>query len=226
MLKIQNITFADHAFQPQNCGALLWEQEKILIVSDLHFEKGSSFLKFGTYLPPFDTQETLEKLTTTLNAHKVETIIFLGDVYHDTGALSRMNVKTRDIWQNILNNHHIVWVEGNHDPNTAPKGIECLKEHNHQDIIFRHIAQNNAQDFEISGHYHPAVTFTYKGQKLRKPCFIKSKNKMILPAYGTYTGGLDITDKIYKDIFNPYKPDEIFALGHHSVHKIDQTNTS
>ncbi|MEM6811310.1 MAG: ligase-associated DNA damage response endonuclease PdeM [Pseudomonadota bacterium] len=196
------INFANEIFEPQLCGALFWPTEKMLIVSDLHLEKGSSFSKFKQFLPPYDTSETLLKLSKTCDDVSPETILFLGDVYHDTHSLNRMKPKDRNLWNEILEGYKIIWVEGNHDPGQAPSNIEAYEEFTHKGITFRHIANETDDQPEMSGHYHPVLKFFHKRQKLRRPCFVMNESKIILPSYGTFTGGLDITDKAFQNIVN------------------------
>ena len=212
-----HIHLADQTFTACPSGCLFWPTQKTLIVSDLHFEKGSSFATKGIFLPPHDTTATIEKLANACNTFTPETILFLGDVFHDTSSLKRMQPENRATLQSILDQHKIIWVEGNHDSGHAPEGITCHEHYQIDTITFTHIA-TDSHDPEISGHYHPSVKFKHKGQKVRRPCFITDPNKIILPSFGALTGGLDITDPVYTGIIgNDF---DIYALGHKNVHAV------
>ena len=184
------INFAGHEFEPYPCGALYWPAEGVLIVSDLHFEKSSHFAAKGCFLPPYDTNFTLEKMHQICKILSPKTILFLGDIFHDANGLNRLTGETKAIFESLLNNHSIIWIDGNHDKGNAPKGITVHSTYHRNGVTFNHIAQKDATH-EISGHYHPCVNFRHKGHKVRKPCFMHDDNKIIMPAYGSLTGGLD-----------------------------------
>ena len=109
------INFNNHEFKINNQGILLWLEKKIAIISDLHLEKGSSFASSGQFIPPFDSQETLNKLINFLQIHEVQTIVLLGDTFHDGGALNRMSSKVKLIFDSLVENYEIVFVLGNHE---------------------------------------------------------------------------------------------------------------
>jgi len=199
-----SIKFAGHDFELHFGGCLYWPLKQMLIVSDLHFEKGSSYASRGVFLPPHDTHETLSRLSGICDGLKPKTILFLGDVFHDRKALERIADKDRDVLMRLLVVHDVIWVEGNHDSGG---------------VIFNHIAEDGVVQ-EISGHYHPSVKFSHKEQKVRRPCFVHSDDKIILPSFGAFTGGLDITDPIYNSIFTDKF--DIYALGHKNVHPVKQ----
>ncbi len=213
------IHFAGQIFKLQPCGTLYWPSENILIVSDLHLEKGSSYLKYGSYLPPYDTSETLDKLKSVCQKLNPKTILFLGDVYHDKESLNRMNQANKDLWDEIINKYKILWIEGNHDPDSAPKNIKNLKLWSEKNITFRHIADKDLCS-EISGHYHPCYELIHKNQKLRRPCFLVSDNKIILPSYGAFTGGLNINDPAFETL--NLKNKKIYILGEKRVYLIKE----
>lgn len=217
-MTLHKIQFGGTRFLPLPSGGLYWEKEHALIVSDLHLEKGSSFLKYGLFLPPYDTVETLKKLQGDIRRVQPKTLIFLGDIFHDKTALERIQNSDLTAFDVMLENHNVIWVEGNHDPGIAPPSVTIHSDYLYGDIIFRHIAENAAGDYEISGHYHPCTKFVHKQQKVRRPCFVVSENKIILPSYGAYTGGLDIEHKAIKDAIS--KPYETYVLGHKKVYKI------
>ena len=106
------INFNNHEFKINNEGILLWLEKKIAIISDLHLEKGSSFASSGQFIPPFDTEETLKKLINFLKTHEVQTIILLGDTFHDGGALNRMSSKVKSIFDSLVENYEIIFFGG------------------------------------------------------------------------------------------------------------------
>jgi len=213
---MQVVNFSDQEFELHSCGGIFWPSQKIYIISDLHFEKGSSYSPFGSFLPPYDTSETLEKLAYSCEKIRPETILFLGDVYHDKMSESRMNKQDWDAWNKILTDYQIIWVEGNHDPNSAPENIDNHIEYKREKIHFRHVAENDTFA-EISGHYHPVVEINHKQQKIRRPCFIVSENKIILPSYGTFTGGLNVEDDAFAELDLVSRA--IYPIGNNKVYR-------
>ena len=177
-------------------GSIFWEDEQVLILTDLHLEKGSSYANLGNYLPPYDSLDTLIKLTSRLKTNIIKKIFLLGDVFHDYNAYNRMGLKEKNIFDAICNNNEIIWIFGNHEKGFFPPRV-------------------TTHDKEISGHYHPKVSFLYKNRKLSRPCFLVSKKKIILPSYGSFTGGLNMKSKVIKDLFTDNF--NVYALGNTKV---------
>lgn len=217
-MTLTKIRFGGSDFTPLPSGGLFWQKEQALIVSDLHLEKGSSFLKYGLFLPPYDTVETLKKLKRDIDFVKPKTLIFLGDIFHDKTALNRIQDTDLTAFDVLLETHNVIWVEGNHDLGIAPASVKIHSDYLYGDIHFRHIARPGKIDFEISGHFHPCTKFIHKGQKLRRPCFVVSENKIILPSYGAYTGGLDIKHQAIQTVIGHSQ--SIYVTGHKKVYRI------
>lgn len=194
MLK-KSIEFGGHTFIPQKDGSLYWPDQNLLIVSDLHFEKSSHFAKKGIFLPPYDTLDTLQKLQQRCDVLKPETVLFLGDVFHDYDGVHRIMGQAQLIFNEIIKTHSILWIDGNHDRGSTPEGIVTLESIMIQNISFTHIATQMDQH-EISGHYHPCRALTHKGHRVRRPCFVYNDTKLIMPAYGVLTGGLNCDSEI------------------------------
>jgi len=213
-----DINFGGTVFLPLLSGGLYWPEKQALIISDMHLEKGSSYLKYGLFLPPYDTVETLKKLNRDIAAVKPQSIIFLGDILHDKTALQRINATDLTAFDIILERHQIIWVEGNHDTGTAPPNVKIHSDYMFDNIAFRHIAEDDADLHEISGHYHPCTDFTHKGQRLRRPCFAVSQNKIIMPSYGAYTGGLDIKHPAIQKPLGPAF--SLYVLGHKKLYRL------
>ncbi len=191
------VWFGNNQFLLNPDGSMYWIEEKSLIVGDLHLEKSTSYIDQGNFLPPYD---------------------FLGDVFHDNSAFDRLKKKEKQLFKDILKKN-VIWVKGNHDNNFKYVNIKTYTSYKLKNFIFSHISDKKNK-LEISAHYHPKVTFKFKGTKISKPCFLIDKEKIILPAYGAYTGGLNISSDIYKNVFlNDY---QIYALGNTKVLKIEK----
>ncbi|MES2542266.1 MAG: ligase-associated DNA damage response endonuclease PdeM [Pseudomonadota bacterium] len=167
-------------------GALHWPARKTLAVSDLHLGKSERLARRGgTLLPPYETQATLEKLDRDLEHTRAETVICLGDSFDDLAALDGIEETSRLWITRLMAGRDWTWITGNHDPGPIDLGGTHRAELKLQPFTFRHIA-DPADRAEISGHYHPKASLA--GQS--KPCFLADASRLIMPAYGVYTGGL------------------------------------
>jgi uncharacterized protein len=167
-------------------GAVYWPARKTLTVSDLHLGKSERLARRGgTLLPPYETQATLEKLDGDLEATGAETVICLGDSFDDLAAADAIEEPTRLWLARMMAGRDWTWITGNHDPGPIEIGGTHRAEVTLMPFTFRHIA-DPAERAEISGHYHPKARLG--GQS--KPCFLADASRLILPAYGVYTGGL------------------------------------
>lgn len=194
------INFGNQEFILHASGTLLWPAQNMLVVSDLHLEKGSHFARRGYFLPPYDSHETLERLLDVCKATELKKILILGDCFHDAHGYHRLGIKEIELFDKIRK-FDPIWIKGNHDGEYAPEGFIAYDEYTMKSIVFRHQASKNETGFEISGHYHPKVTLIHKGGKIDKDCFIEDGNRLILPAFGAYTGGLDISDNEIQSLF-------------------------
>ena len=202
---MSRIIFANTELVLQKDGSVYWPDKKSLILGDLHLEKSSYFAKLGNFLPPYDSFETLKKLEKSLNKLNVSKIILLGDIFHDKEGIKRLNKKLEKYLDYLCKKFEVIWLAGNHDGIVRPKDAIFCKEYQIDNINFNHKSFKNTI-YELSGHYHPKVTLKLFKRKISKPCFLVGKSKIILPAYGTFTGGIDSQDKIFKRIFkNKYK---------------------
>lgn len=202
------IKFAGHTFLLHPSGVLFWPEKSMVIVSDLHLEKGSHYAKRGFFLPPYDTHETITRLLQAIASCKATHILVLGDTFHDADGYGRLPETEKKLFLKLLE-FNPVWIFGNHDGEFVPPGFTAHKTFLLDGIIFNHEAEEGT-DFEISGHYHPKIDIIHKRSRISRPCFIADGNKMILPAFGAYTGGLSITHEIFKRIL---KKPRIYALG-------------
>ncbi|MCA1336668.1 ligase-associated DNA damage response endonuclease PdeM [Pseudooceanicola marinus] len=172
-------------------GALHWPAERLLCVSDLHLGKAERAARRAlSPLPPYETQDTLARLEEALQQTQAETVVCLGDSFDDDAA-ARALPQAHRLWIATLQaGRRWIWIEGNHDPGPVDLGGEHLAELSLSPLTFRHIALPGAQA-EVSGHYHPKAGL--RGGRAR-PCFLLDGQRLILPAFGTYTGGLRTRD--------------------------------
>lgn len=207
---MSSIQFGGHHFEPQDCGALFWPSQSILIVSDLHFEKGSHYAQKGQFLPPYDTHATLQKIQETIERLIPQKLLFLGDVFHDEQGKDRLDEGAQKMFHDMMHTQEIIWIDGNHDKGAAPDYINVLTDIIIEGIAFTHISDPTQKLPEMSGHYHPCASLKYKGSRIRKPCFLYDEKKLIMPAYGAFTGGLDYDHEVIKGVIpNP----NIFIVG-------------
>ena len=187
--------FAGHGFDLHPSGGLFWPDQSLLIVGDLHLEKASSYHASGQFLPPYDTAQTLARLQDTILACGAGRVMFLGDVFHDGRAWGRMSEANKNLLADMLHQIDSIWIEGNHDQSFVPPGHSATIEAEIGGIVFRHIMDPDDARPEISAHYHPAAVIHHRGTRLRRPCFVRAAKRMIIPAFGVLTGGLDCRDE-------------------------------
>ena len=188
------INFDDNFFNFLPEGGLFWINKKILIIADLHLEKGSSYFKEGQFIPPNDTSENLKKLKNCINKIKPKEIIFLGDTFHDKYSLTRISKNNLKKFKNLFSHFQCYLINGNHDQKIIDKDFYFVDDLEINGIKFVH-KKTNLNKLEISGHFHPIAVAKYKGIKIKNKCFICSNKKIILPAFGIYTGGLNVKNK-------------------------------
>ena len=181
-------------------GALYWPEQGLLAVADLHLEKGSSFAARGQLLPPYDTAATLARLGRLIAHYAPRVVVALGDSFHDGGGPQRLAQDDRDNLRGLQRGRDWIWITGNHDPEPASNigGTfhETLKI---AALIFRHLPTGAAA--EISGHLHPVARVAHRGRTVSRRCFAADKTRMVMPAFGAYTGGLNVRDAAFADLF-------------------------
>ena len=183
---------------PDLSGALFWPEARTLIVADLHLEKGSSYASGGQLLPPYDTSEALANLAAAIRRREARCVICLGDSFHDAGAPGRLPASQRALLAHLTRGTDWIWIAGNHDP-ALPEdfGGSVLDEYRAGPLTFRHIARPRAAPGEISGHFHPMARVRSYGHNVTRPCFVVTGARVILPAFGAFTGGLDVCDPAF-----------------------------
>ena len=184
-------------------GALWWPDRRTLVVSDLHLGKSDRLARRGgTMLPPYETRDTLGRLEADIEALSPLTVICLGDSFDDRAAAQSLD-QDEVLWITRMQaGRRWMWVEGNHDPGPLDFGGSFLGELQIGELHFRHIAKTDAYG-EVSGHYHPKAHIKIKGRSLTRPAFLYDNSRMVMPAYGTYTGGLRSDDAALRDLMGP-----------------------
>ena len=184
------LTLAGERLHALGSGALFWPAQSLLCVSDLHLGKSERMARRGgTQLPPYETRDTLSRLAADLEATEARGVICLGDSFDDLAA-ARSLPEAERLWITRLQaGRRWIWIEGNHDPGPIEFGGAHLGELQQSPLVFRHIADPDTRG-EISGHYHPKATLGTRGRSITRPAFLIDHDRIIMPAYGTYTGGL------------------------------------
>ena len=193
-------------------GGLFWPETGLLAVSDLHLEKGSSQARRGSLLPPWDTQATLDRLTLLLRRWKPRIVVTLGDSFHDPEAASRLPRAELARLNAMTETHSFIWVLGNHDPH-PPNGVggAFVEEFATHPLLFRHEAVPRAAVGEIVGHHHPRASIPARGATVSRPCFVFDSRRLMMPAFGAYTGGLDVRAPAIARLFP--RGGRVFLLG-------------
>ena len=198
----QTISVAGKIFRADMSGALYWPGENALIVADLHLEKGSSCARRGQMLPPYDTRETLQKLAAVIDRYDAGTIIALGDSVHEEEACQRIGLEELEILQIMQEDREWIWVTGNHDRTISKRlGGSVTGDIEVEGILLRHEPRPGRVTHEIAGHMHPAARMSLHGYTLRRPCFVGNGMRLIIPAFGAFTGGLNILDAAFEPLF-------------------------
>ncbi len=197
-------------------GSLFWPRLGVLLVADLHLEKGSSFARKGQFLPPYDTHKTLAMLEHTLDRWQPNHLVCLGDSFHDGEGADRLDPSCRDQLETLIRRQRWSWITGNHDPE-APVHLGGEEADSliigqiglcHEPGQLRPLGQNdhdetNAPEFEIAGHLHPVATVRARGRQMRRRAFVINPDRLILPAFGAYTGGLNVGQEPFAAIIGP-----------------------
>lgn len=190
-----SFSFAGAAFDALPCGALFWAAENALLVADLHLEKASFYASAEQLLPPYDSFDTLACLIEAVAATGARRLFCLGDSFHDQGGPARLPDRARSALAALTRDLDWVWITGNHDGGSAALcGGRVLAETRVAGIALRHEAAPGDCAPEISGHWHPKVGLKVRGRRIVRRCFALAPPKLVLPAYGALTGGLDVRD--------------------------------
>ena len=188
-------SFANQEFALVQGRALFWRSENALLVADLHLEKASFFARYGQMLPPYDSRETLERIALAIRETGARRVFTLGDNFHDARGAERLEPYAAGMLAALTRATDWVWITGNHDAGSdaAPGGTE-LAELAVNGLLLRHEAQPGEARPELSGHYHPKLRIVARGRNITRPCAVMSERKLILPAFGALTGGMNAAD--------------------------------
>jgi DNA ligase-associated metallophosphoesterase len=199
-------SFCGHELTALPQGALFWPARRALLVADLHLEKASWFARLGQMLPPYDSVATLADLTALAAATGAEEVWCLGDSFHDRDGCDRLPRRARDMLLALTAATRWTWITGNHDPGFADHcGGAVVEEAEVDGLLLRHEAEPAETRPELSGHFHPKLRISHRGRKISRRCFVATARKVILPAFGSLTGGLDA-----------HHPEIVRAVGPHA----------
>lgn len=189
----------------------------MLVVSDLHFEKGSYLQSYGSPLPTLDTQATIKRLEKVVSDYSPGVVLSLGDSFHDANSMARMRKADRTrLCRLVRSVAKWMWVEGNHDPHipVSLPGEACAEYYSHG-IAFRHEPEEN-DERQVIGHFHPKMSAKVSGRRYTGKCFLHTENLMIMPAFGQYTGGLSIDDEVMLSLA-PKRKRQCFMLYQNTI---------
>ncbi len=198
------LSFADEEFALSPARALYWPREQALLVADLHLEKASFYARHGQMLPPYDSRETLERLAHAIRDTGARRVYTLGDNFHDDEGSSRLEPHAAGMLDALTRAVDWVWITGNHDSalsaaNSDAIGGTIAEELEIGGLMLRHQAMPGETRPELSGHFHPKFKLRARGRSISRPCAVVSSSisgggRMILPAFGALTGGMDASD--------------------------------
>ncbi|MGN6145965.1 MAG: ligase-associated DNA damage response endonuclease PdeM [Mesorhizobium sp.] len=183
-------------------GVLYFPDFGLLAVSDLHLEKGSAIARRGALIPPYDTVATLARLAEAVSDYQPRTVVSLGDSFHDGWGAERLPLPFRQRLEALMIGRDWFWVTGNHDPD-APADLpgETVRELAFGSLILRHEPSGTYVEGEVAGHLHPCARIVQRGRSVRRRCFAGDGSRMIMPAFGAYTGSLNVLDRAYRGLF-------------------------
>jgi uncharacterized protein len=199
------LSFAGEEFLLTTARALYWPREQALLVADLHLEKASFFALHGQMLPPYDSRETLERLALAIRETGARRVFTLGDNFHDPAGVDRLEPHAAGMLAALTRATDWVWITGNHDVGAGGPSVEAraggtlAEELEVAGLVLRHQARAGERRPELSGHFHPRLQVTVHERRIRRPCAVVSSDgsgggRMILPAFGALTGGMNAAD--------------------------------
>ena len=196
------LTVCGEILIPDPSGALFWPAQAMLIFADLHLEKGSAFAERGVALPPYDSRATLHAMAAVCARLQPHTVLCLGDSFHDANAGARLAPQDQAALRALTDRYEWIWISGNHDP-APPQSLggqtQAMVERG--PLHFRHEPASAPVEGELAGHLHPCARLRRRGRTLRRRCFATDGRRLILPAFGAYTGGLDLHEEAFAGLF-------------------------
>jgi DNA ligase-associated metallophosphoesterase len=214
------ILLAHHALKPLAAGAIYWEAEQTLIVADLHLEKGAAYAARGRMLPPYDSRTTLRGLAALIMSFEPRRIVALGDSFHTSEVATRLGLAEHQELEYLQAGREWYWITGNHDPElpSSVDGIVCAAL-TIAGVTLRHKPSPDAAALEIAGHLHPAARIVRRGEVVRRKCFATDGRRVVMPAFGAYTGGLNVLDDAFAGLLARQRL-EAWMMGRSTVYPV------
>jgi DNA ligase-associated metallophosphoesterase len=219
--RTHTIRLAGAGFVPHLSGGLYWPEEQTLVVSDLHLEHGVSLARRGLHVPPFDTRSTLQELRLLLAETAARRLILLGDSFHAPDAHAVLDEESCGALKELTSAVETIWICGNHDPD-PPDGLggHAVTELTLGPVVLRHIPSPVPHGcVEISGHLHPGASVINRGRRTHGKCFVTDQRRLIMPAFGAYTGALSVASRAYDGLFDEPEA-QVFVLGRSAIHRL------
>lgn len=215
-----HLTIAGHMMRPLAAGALYWDEERTLLVADLHLEKGAAFAALGMLLPPYDTRATLDRLAKVVDAVEPARVIALGDSFHRSESAARLHSDDLGFLLKLQQGREWFWICGNHDPHLpASIGGTVCATLTIRGLTLRHEPSVASSAREIAGHLHPVARIARKGAAIRRRCFATDGNRLVMPAFGAYAGGLNVCDEAFAPLFSRHQF-EAWMMGRANVYPV------
>jgi len=215
-----HLAVAGQAMRPLPAGALYWEDERTLLVADLHLEKGAAFAALGMLLPPYDTRATLDRLAKVIDAVRPSRVVALGDSFHRRNSAARLHADDLATLLALQRGREWFWICGNHDPYLpASIGGAVCATLTICGLTLRHEPSLAPSAREIAGHLHPVARIAGRGAVIRRRCFATDGNRLVMPAFGAYAGGLNVCDDAFAPLFSRHQL-EAWMMGRANVYPV------
>jgi DNA ligase-associated metallophosphoesterase len=215
-----HVSVAGHTMRPLAAGALYWEDEDTLLVADLHLEKGAAFAALGMLLPPYDTRTTLERLGKAIRAVDPSRVVALGDSFQRAESAKQLAADDLGFLRKLQQGREWYWICGNHDPHLpASIGGTVCATLSICGLVLRHEPSPAAAAREIAGHLHPVARIARRGTVIRRRCFATDGNRLVMPAFGAYAGGLNVLDAAFGPLFLRHRL-EAWMMGRADVYPV------
>lgn len=215
------LEIAGAALIADGCGALYWPEHATLLVADLHLEKASHYAGRGSFLPPYDTRETLARLGEVIARYRPVRVVALGDSFHR--ARGALDIRPEDLatLAGLQTEREWIWITGNHDPEIAARvGGVVMGILEIGGIVLRHEPSADGAAAEIAGHLHPAAKLLRNGYALRRRCFVSNRARAVMPAFGAFTGGLNVLDVAFAPLFPASEEPTVLMLGDEGIYPV------
>jgi DNA ligase-associated metallophosphoesterase len=215
-----HVRVSGQEMRPLAAGALYWEAEDTLLVADLHLEKGAAFAALGMLIPPYDTRTTLQRLGKAIAEVEPSRVVALGDSFHRSELAQNLAAEDLKLLTRLQQGREWYWICGNHDPFLPPcvGGTVCTTL-TICGVTLRHEPSGNASSHEIAGHLHPVARIATRGAVIRRRCFATDGNRLVMPAFGAYAGGLNVLDKAFGPLFLRHRL-EAWMMGRADVYPV------